>query len=574
MSTNRDRRTKYSPRAKTAVSDKVDFKFSLEVLNYFCSYVLSENRNIKRTDVTTLRALMNKTDSEAYTMEPDKYNRVRFIMKGLEARLDKNLSDSTMIFLHIQNSLGIICTDGIREAGELDNNQVNWLNDFIKAKLKVAHVVKYKSKLLDVINKIDTCDITELDPVVLEFESVINDAQNEIRSVRLKSSGDMRFSLDESVMKEVVYQVHSELLCPANKLMSGMSGLNEMIAGGFEAGRVYMFFGLPGEGKSSTLLDLAYQLKIYNKGYKPKDPTKRPCIVFLTMENTIRETIERLFSMAVSDELMTNYTQEEVYEMLRTKGSLSVSDFNPIDIEIVYVPGESVDTSYLYTLVDELAYQGKEAICLIQDYVKRIKSVNNSYGDLRIELGNVVNDFKTFASLNDIPVITASQLNRDAAGKVDDKRGKVNNSDIVKLFGRQNIGESMLMLENVDCAFAIAQELDENNHKYLGINRLKARFRSMSPIHCIHQPYVGNGIKLVEDVYAQVPAYKLTMEQENVPRLVGRSSYPNANEVVTYGTVELSQTPDNTGNMFSSMSASNSISSLERRAIVPIIKAS
>jgi len=569
---NRDRRAKYSPRSgRSDAGEKVDFKFSLEVLNYFCSYVLSENRNIKRTDVTTLRALMNRTDIEPYGIEPEKLNRIKFIMSGLEARLDKNLTDSQMIYLHIQNSLGVIATHGIKEAGDLNNYEVEWLNELIRSKLAAAHVIKYKHKLLDIINKIDACDISEMNQYVTEFEGVINEAQNEIRSVKMKSSGDMRFSLDEAVMKDVVYQVHSELMCPANKLMCGLAGLNEMTAGGFEAGRTYMFFGLPGEGKSATLLDLAYQIKLYNKGYKTKDPTKRPCVLFLTMENTVRETIERLFSMAVTDELMTNYTQEEVYEMLRTKGSLSLSDFNPIDIEIVYVPGDSVDTSYLYTLVDELSYQGKEVICLIQDYVKRIKAANNSYGDLRIELGNIVNEFKTFAAIMDVPVITASQLNRDAAGKVDDKKGKTNSADIVRMFGRQNIGESMLMLENIDCAFAIAVEYDENNHKHLGINRLKARFRSLSPIHCIHQPYqVGNDIKLVEDAYAQVPAYKLTMELENVPRLSGRSSYPNANEVVAYDNVTLMPAPDTSGNLFGSISASNSISSLEKRAIVPI----
>lgn len=572
MNANRDRRTKYSPRAsKPATSEKVDFKFSLEVLNYFCSYVLSGNRNIKRTDITTLRALMNKTDIEPYAVEPDKMNRIKFIMSGLEARLDKNLTDPQMIFLHIQNTLGIIRTDGIKEAGDLNNYEVEWLNELIKTKLQAAHVIKYKQRLLDVINKIDTCDISEMNPLITEFEGVINEAQNEIRSVKLRSSNEMRFSLEEATMKDVVYQVHSELMCPANKLMCGLAGLNDMIAGGFEAGRTYMFFGLPGEGKSITLLELAYQIKLYNKGYKTKDPTKRPTILFLTMENTVRESVERLFSMSVSDESMTNYTQEEVYEMLRTKGSLTLSDFNPIDIEIVFVPGDTVDTSYLYTLVDELSYQGKEVICLVQDYVKRIKSANPAYGDVRIELGNIVNEFKTFAALMDIPVLTASQLNRDAASKVDDRNRQPTNADIVRLFGRQNIGESMLMLENIDCAFAIAVERDENNHKYLGINRLKARFRCASPLHCIHHPYeVGNEIKLVEDAYAQVPAYRLTMEKENVPNFSGRSSYPNANEVVSINNVALIQTPDNTGNLFGGISASNSISSLEKRLIRPI----
>lgn len=49
-----------------------------------------------------------------------------------------------------------------------------------------------------------------------------------------------------------------------------MVGLNYLLGGGFENARVYGFFGLQGEGKSLTLLNLALQLKKYNKTIKPK----------------------------------------------------------------------------------------------------------------------------------------------------------------------------------------------------------------------------------------------------------------------------------------------------------------
>ena len=41
-----------------------------------------------------------------------------------------------------------------------------------------------------------------------------------------------------------------------------------MLGGGFEKGRVYSFFGLPGEGKTVTLENLMYQIWKYNKGFK------------------------------------------------------------------------------------------------------------------------------------------------------------------------------------------------------------------------------------------------------------------------------------------------------------------
>ena len=153
-----------------------------------------------------------------------------------------------------------------------------------------------------------------------------------------------------------------------------MQGLNEMIGGGFESGRVYMFLGTSGVGKSVTLLNLLYQLKIYNKQYRVKDPTKKPCVVLLTMENTVVETLTRLFDMVVDNSHgMQNYDLQDVIRLLREEGQLKITESSPIDIVIRYKANKSVDTSYLYTLYDNLEDQGYEPICLIQDHIKRLR---------------------------------------------------------------------------------------------------------------------------------------------------------------------------------------------------------
>ena len=47
-----------------------------------------------------------------------------------------------------------------------------------------------------------------------------------------------------------------------------MIGFNHLLGGGFEGTKVYCLYGLQGEGKSTTLLNLALQIKQYNKRYK------------------------------------------------------------------------------------------------------------------------------------------------------------------------------------------------------------------------------------------------------------------------------------------------------------------
>ena len=73
-----------------------------------------------------------------------------------------------------------------------------------------------------------------------------------------------------------------------------MQGVNTLVGGGFECTRAYLFLGMAGIGKSMLLLNLALQMKKANKGYIPKDPTKIPTILFLTQENSVEETVDRI----------------------------------------------------------------------------------------------------------------------------------------------------------------------------------------------------------------------------------------------------------------------------------------
>ena len=47
----------------------------------------------------------------------------------------------------------------------------------------------------------------------------------------------------------------------STKLKTGIQAINRSLNGGFENDRCYIYLGLPGEGKSSTLLNLTLQIK-------------------------------------------------------------------------------------------------------------------------------------------------------------------------------------------------------------------------------------------------------------------------------------------------------------------------
>ena len=549
-------REKYkSNKTPTKNQPKSDVDFSLFMLQTICDYTVSENRNIRKSQLMSLRKLMGILDIPGkYMQDAQRMDKIDFINKALAARIDLNLKDRNMILTYV---LGSSVDPNTYGPDKLDNDSLNWVNDTVTEALKDSFICEDIDVLAGILDEFKSTEYKDRGPVVKRLEAAIVDMNNKFRNARVERTSESIFSLREGVFEDCVKDFHDQLMNPANKLMTGMVGLNEMLAGGFESGRTYMLFGLPGEGKSTSMLDIAYQIKKYNRNFKTKDPTKIPCVVLLTMENSPRESFERLFNMAGSTDDIINYSADEVIQLLRTNGELYLSDDNPIDIIIKYVPGNSVDTSYLYTLTEDLEDEGYEVICMIQDYVKKINSTNfHSSQEVRLELGAVVNEFKSFAIAKDIPIISASQLNRDATKHIDEGR-KSTKADLVRLLGRSNIGESMLMLENIDTAFMIAPEWTENNtHKYLGIQSIKARYKT-SGRQYIYQPYVpGNSIKLVEDLYMAEPAFKdslavaAKMNVGTVAGIASKSGYM-INDITDLGTQKLGKTT----NIFESSNA-------------------
>ena len=541
----RDRRNKYSSAIKNK-DLKIDVKFDITELDLMCSYIVSENKSIRRGNIINMRNLFLIIDMANYTNDQERLSRIDFINKGIEARLEYNLSNRNMILSHISGGL---CGNVVDNFRELDNNEIIWINNTISETLKYSIIYNDIDKGLALLTKFKSTDYINRGTIVSDIEKWVAEMQSKFRKSKADNNDDITFSLSGDTYIEAMSETYKHFSSPSNTLQFGVQALNAITGGGVQAGRVYTILGLPGEGKSSTLLDMAIQLKRYNKNYKCNDPTKKPAIVLLIMENSVKETVERLFNMCVGNNML-NYTEQEAIELLKTRGNLQLSTNDPIDIIIKFKPNLSVDTSYLYTLTEDLEDDGYEVICLIQDYLKRIRSIDGMFGgDLRLQLGSVVNEFKVFATLKNIPVITASQLNRVATNSIDEARIK-NKADLVRLIGRSNVGESNLILENSDWIALIAPEYDKNNNRYLGIQRVKSRYKISGDIYCAYLPYISGTIKFIEDIYSPTPVHKITMKEQvdlNTGVNTGQGVVNEINDFTQFDDVKL---PNTTNNMF------------------------
>ena len=519
----------------------------IRTFTIICRYTLSSSSYLRMSHLLNLRKFMVTLDPSVYENDIEKQKRVRFINLALEARIDHNLTNQEMIITHIYSNLDFDVDFIDLSNIEMNADEIMWVHKLVEDSLKYFFIYESADQMLDICTKIKGSDFNQRAELIAEYENILNTTQNRFRQVKQDTNAtDIQFSLRDGDFEKSLRETYDLITNPSRRLITGMQGLNEMLGGGFESGRTYMFFGLTGIGKSIVLLNIIYQMKKYNRFYKPKDPTKIPCIVLLTMENTVVETLTRLFDMSVENSMgMENYTFDEVLNKLRNEGELVLNSNSPIDIVIRYKANKSVDTNYLYELYDELENDGYEIICLVQDHVKRIRSIWGS-AELRLELGDIVNEFKVFAAEKDIPVITNSHLNRDAARVVEDDSTKANKTDITMKLGKSNAGESLLMIDNLDCAFIINPDYDEEGNKHMVFKSIKARIKEGRTY--IVQPFAyGSPIRLVEDV-GGIPQFKESLHVNR--QIVNR----NKNVSTTSSNIFAGFQGDNQENSFSKQS--------------------
>lgn len=503
--------------------------FDITMLDCFCKYILTDSRWVRKHHLMNIRALIEIIDPSTYENDIEKVKRYRFLKRGIELRLDKHIDNPLIMLEEISTRLGEDISFIDPNNYQLSSNEMAWVNETVTETLSYVFIFNHVDKIMDACTRFKTTDYRYRGAIVDEFEVIADELKNSFRRNRVDNMQDMTFTLRDGQFEQVIQDTYNIVTSPSRRLLCMMQGLNQLVGGGFENQRVYMLYGMTAVGKSMVLINLLYQLKRANKNYKTKDPTKTPCIVLLTMENSVIETITRLFAIIADGDKMNNYTVDEVIRKLREDGELVLNDDSPIDIVIKYKANRSVDTSWLYTMTSDLEDDGYEVICLIQDHIKRIRSVFKTT-DYRLELGEVVNEFKSYAIAQDIPVISVGHLNREAAKIIENITQSKKNVDATKKLGKSTVGESFLMLDNLDWAANINIDYDENHVRYMAFDVTKQRDDAERTY--IAQPFVeGSKIRLMEDLYLPVPVFKETLHEsslyqgEESRRNIRRNSY-------------------------------------------------
>ena len=229
---------------------------------------------------------------------------------------------------------------------------------------------------------------------------------------------------------------------------------------------------MSGRFKSGTLLNIADQISKFNPLLEDVVDGKRNTILFITAENTINETIERLYAMyADVDQPFLETDPTEIRRTIMETGKYAITDNSKgIDIELRYFNNLEIKTAQIYNIIDDMEAAGQHVIALIVDYIKRINSVFPSNGDEILRQGYVAKELKSLSEYYNIPVITAQQINRSGNAIVDSAM-RDNKADLLRFIGSSDIGGAWAVVEECDVVIMI------NLERHLKDNKLYLTFK-------------------------------------------------------------------------------------------------
>ena len=464
---------------------------------------------IARSDLYSLKKLLDYADVESYRREQPVYLRLCTLKSILTSMIDLSLATAELVMSQLKTDFepGIEVLEDVGfEKNRLSVAECEYVTKFVTEKLQYIEIYQKRDSLINLLRKID--ETADYNVSYYETIQTLKDSMSELLA-SLQNSDQTQgllqdFAFSSSEASKILTNVIGKMKQPTAILQTGIRQLNAILSPGFSSGRLYTILGGSGKFKSGTLLNIADQIRRFNPQIVPYENGMRKCILFVTLENSIEETLERLYDMYSGMEAdIRNASPEDVITTLRDEGGFAFQGgIGGIDIYFKYAGNLEISTADIYAQVADLHNKGYLPICIIVDYIKRIDSSHNSNGDERVRMSFVTKELKSIAQFYEIPVITAMQLNRDG-NSIIDAAMRDNKQDVARFVGSSSIGNAWDIIEDSDWVALINPELQKSTQRqFLTFKRLKIRGKKLPfAIDYFNHPFVNaKNIRLETDV--------------------------------------------------------------------------
>lgn len=295
--------------------------------------------------------------------------------------------------------------------------------------VKFARILKIKDSFIKTLDIIDNDDdigslhnnIEQLNKCAIEITSAYN-------AVNVSDVSHAFDSADTDAMKMAIAEA-KDIRSPDKCIITGIRGLNSLLSPGYLAGCLYVYAALPGNYKSGILLKSHVDTLKYNGHLKNTTGGKTPISMYISMENTMAQTVRRLWSILFPTADMSTFTVDEIADMINNE--LTSTGMRSV---ILYYGYREKSTKDLKAIISAYDNDDNEVIAVYLDYIKRIRPERTdaaATSSEKSELHAIMNELKSICAEFNIPIVTAHQLNREAARMVDDtvRNGGYNKTD-------------------------------------------------------------------------------------------------------------------------------------------------
>jgi len=362
----------------------------------------------------------------------------------------------------------------------------------IRLRKKINALFNNYDELSRVLDSIRDGSFDSIDDMVEDYEVTIKKLYTNVmesnRSITLEAAASLDLVKDDYT--HVIDMIKSKYQSK-NTTSTGFAYLDqEVMSGGYEPSRLYVFGGGSGAGKSTFLNNTIYKSAtksptLEDQIPKPGEITK--VYIYITMENTIEESLMRtyqpMFDRTIPqmiDDIMKGVDIKQlINNELAKKGSTII---------MKYFPAMSISTLDIMAVVDDVINEyGEERIAgLYIDYLDLLRT-DIKYDMYRLELGHITLSLKTLAVQYNIPVITASQLGRGVY-KIPDAQSlnldqmsesikKVEHADLVALLAKSQTDQDIVF-----CKIGKNRSGKANISVNFTVDFSKFKFKEVSPL--------------------------------------------------------------------------------------------
>ena len=376
--------------------------------------------------------------------------------------------------------------------------------------VKWAKMIQKKNSFLSTLDIIeDESNIKESVEAMYRISTEMISAYNIINVNEVSNTFDTG---DRDAMKAVIAQAQ-DARSPDKVVLTGIRGLNSLLSPGYLSGCLYVYQGLPGNYKSGMLLKGHVDTLKYNDHLKRALNGKTGISMYISMENTMSQTVRRLWSLLYPSADMSMFTVDEILEMMEQ--ALTENGMRSV---ILYYGYREKSTADIANIIRSYNTDTTEVVALFFDYIKRVRPARTdaaATASEKSELNSIMNEFKLIASQLNIPIVTGHQLNREAAKMVDEvvRNGGYNKTD--SALSRAQTGSAWEIMEVADFVAIINIE-NSNETKMIVIKAVKQRDldgQTDSNITAIRHPFLSPqsfALKddILENVSLSIPIYQ------------------------------------------------------------------